>query len=154
MSDKARGALFNILGDITGLTVLDAFAGTGALGFEAVSRGSGRVLAIERDKPAQRVIEQNIASLGLSNQMKLVKATANAWLQTNPGAKFDIVLCDPPYDDLQPNLLSKLAETMAPGGLMVVSWPGGMRLPEFAGCQQIEQRSYGDMQLVFYRKLK
>src|SRR5881392_748421 len=79
MSDKARGALFNVLGDIEGLTFLDAFAGSGALAFEAVSRGAKSIVAIERDRPAHSVIERNIKELGLSGQVKGVKANAGGW---------------------------------------------------------------------------
>lgn len=152
MSDKARGALFNVLGDIEGLTVLDAFAGSGALSFEAISRGAAHALATEIDKPAQRIIEQNVQALGLKEHVKLVKASAGAWLQTNPDATFDLVLCDPPYDDLQPNLLSRLAERVGTSGLFVLSWPGNLDPPEFTNLSQVEQRSYGDIQLIFYRK--
>lgn len=152
MSDKARGALFNILGDIEGLTVLDPFAGTGALSFEAISRGAASAVAIEMDKPAQRVVAQNIAALKLDDRVRLIRASANAWLQTNPDASFDLVLCDPPYNDLQVNLLQRLAAIVAPEGIFVLSWPGSTALPELKGLTQIERRSYGDAQLGFYRK--
>lgn len=152
MSDKGRGALFNILGDIGGMHVLDPFAGTGALSFEAVSRGAASALAIESDRPAQNSIEQNIRALGLGQEVKLVKASANAWLTTNYDDQFDLVLCDPPHDDLQPNLLTRLAQRVMSGGLLVLCWPGSEPAPNFAKFEQIEQRSYGDMQLVFYRR--
>jgi len=154
MSDKARGALFNILGDVEGMTVLDPFAGTGALSFEAISRGAVHALAIESDRPAQRIVEQNIHALGLAEQIKLVSATANAWLQTNHDETFDLVLCDPPHDDLQPNLLTRLAARVLPGGLLVLSWPGNQPVPSFDKFENVEQRSYGDMQLAFYRRLQ
>ncbi len=153
MSDKARGALFNILGDIEGMTVLDPFAGTGALSFEAISRGAKEALAIESDRPAQKIIKQNIRTLGLENQVKLVEASANAWLTTNYDDQFDLVLCDPPHDDLQPNLLTRLAQRVMPNGLLVLSWPGDQEVPDFAKFNKVEQKSYGDMQLVFYRRL-
>jgi 16S rRNA (guanine966-N2)-methyltransferase len=152
MSDKARGALFNILGDIGGLTVLDPFGGTGALSFEAVSRGAANALVIESDRPAQRVIEQNIKALGLRSEVKLITAQTGAWLQTNHDDQFDLVLCDPPHDDLQPNLLMRLSQRVVPGGLLVISWPGSQETPSFPKFDRIEQRSYGDMQLAFYRK--
>lgn len=153
MSDKARGALFNILGDIQGMSVLDPFAGTGALSFEAISRGAAHAIAIDSDRSAQKVIEQNIRTLGVSRQVQLIKASANAWLQTNYDDTFDLVLCDPPYDDLQPNLLSRLAQRVTPEGLLVLSWPEGQDKPEFYNFENVEQRSYGDMQLVFYRRI-
>ena len=152
MSDKVRGALFNMLGDLDGLSVLDAFAGSGALSFEAVSRGAANVLAIDSDREAQKTIAANTKRLGLRN-VKLVKAATNAWLQTADDT-FDIVLCDPPYDDLQPKLLQRLAERVRPDGLLVLSWPGNQEPPALENLQQIEQRSYGDAQLVFYRKIQ
>lgn len=154
MSDKIRGALFNILGDIDGLTVLDAFSGSGALCFEAVSRGAASAVAIDSDIAAQKIIAQNIKSLKLERNVKLVKASANAWLQTNPDAKFDLVLCDPPYNDLQPNLLQRLTSCVESDGVFVLSWPAGAELPEFAGLELIEQRNYGDAELVFYRPIQ
>lgn len=152
MSDKMRGALFNMLGDIGGLTVLDAFAGSGALSFEAVSRGAASATAIDNDRGAQRTIANNVTQLGVGREVKLIKASANAWLQTNPEARFDIVLCDPPYIDLQPNLLARLAQAVKPDGLYVLSWPGSQEPPEaLADLTQLERRNYGDASLVIYR---
>lgn len=153
MSDKMRGALFNILGDISGLRVLDAFAGSGALSFEAMSRGVASVLALDSDRQAQQTIGKNIIQLGLKDSVKLTKANAGAWLTMSDSSKpFDIVLCDPPYADLQPGLLSRLAEVVISGGLFVLSWPGNQELPELPGLALVEQRSYGDGQLGFYRR--
>lgn len=152
MSDKARGALFNILGDIEGMHVLDPFAGTGALSFEAVSRGAASAVAIEIDRPAQKIIEENIRALDVSKEVTLIKASTNAWLTTNHDDTFDLVLCDPPHDDLQPNLLNRLVQRVGIDGLMVLSWPGGQEAPEFNKLDKVEQRSYGDMQLIFYRR--
>lgn len=83
MSDKMRGALFNILGDISGLRVLDAFAGSGALSFEAISRGAAVVVAIERDRRAQQTIVENVDSLGIADEIQVVRANAKAWLRKN-----------------------------------------------------------------------
>ena len=151
MSDKMRGALFNILGDLDGLKILDAFGGSGALAFEAVSRGARQVLVLDNDRLAQKTIAQNIKSLEIGLRVTLVKASANAWLQTNQGAKFDIVLCDPPYDDPQPNLLKRLADCVVPGGIFVLSYPADNELPAFQPIELIKQQSYGDAQLGFYR---
>ncbi len=153
MSDKARGALFNILGDIEGMTVLDPFAGTGALSFEAVSRGAASALAIDSDRSAQKTIEQNIRTLGVGEQVRLVKASANAWLTTNYDETFDLILCDPPYEDLQPNLLTRLAQRVVPDGLLVLSLPSSHPVLSFHGYSLAEEREYGDMKLVFYRKM-
>ena len=151
MSDRVRGALFNILGDVSGLSVLDAFAGSGALSFEAISRGAARAVALESDRLAQKVIAENIESLGVEEETKLIKASAGAWLSTSSDT-FDIVICDPPYNDLQPNLLAKLVERVTAHGTFVLSWPGRKEAPEFEGFQQVEARSYGDAQLFFFAR--
>jgi 16S rRNA (guanine966-N2)-methyltransferase len=151
MSDKMRGALFNALGDIGDLTVLDAFAGSGALSFEAVSRGAYSSLALEADIAAQKVIIANVQRLGLGRAVKLIKANAGSWLQTTPDDVFDIVLCDPPYENLQLNLVQRLAQRVKPGGVLVLSAPGDLEPPTFVGSEQLLQRDYGDAQLIFYR---
>jgi len=153
MSDKIRGALFNALGDIEDLTVLDAFAGSGALSFEAISRSARSAIAIDNDRSAQMTIAQNIKSLGLGNKVKLIKASANAWLQTNPEAMFDLVLCDPPYDELQMNVLQKLTSRVKPGGVIVFSLPpkANITLPE--QFELLTGKSYGDAQLVYFRRV-
>src|SRR5258708_5562120 len=82
MSENIRGALFNALGELGGLNVLDAFAGSGALGFEALSRGAKSAVLVEADRLAQKTIAENIQTLGLETRAKLVKASASAWLST------------------------------------------------------------------------
>jgi len=150
MSDKIRGALFNILGDIKELTVLDAFAGSGALALEAISRGAHSAVAIDNDRSAQKIIAQNCKLLGLTRRVKCIAASANAWLQTNPEARFDLVLCDPPYNDLQPNLIARLTTVLAPNGVFVVSWPGDQPSPTLPGLKLLSQHTYGDAQLLFF----
>lgn len=151
MSDKMRGALFNTLGDINGLSILDAFAGSGALSFEAVSRGA-KTLALDRDRQAQKTIAGNISDLGLQKEIKLVKASANAWLSTT-NEQFDIVLCDPPYEDVQQPLLAKLAERAKMGGMAVFSLPPGLGFRLDGRFEPALNKDYGDGQLVFYRRI-
>lgn len=155
MSDRVRGALFNVLGELDGLTVLDAFAGSGALGFEAISRGADHVVCIESDRLAQQAIIRNIQSLNLTKRVSLIKATANAWLGTNPDTQFDIVLCDPPYDNLQLSLVSRLAARTSVGGILVLSVPSNSAIA--LSSEQFElltTKDYGDAQLVFYRRIR
>lgn len=152
MSDKARGGLFNTLGDIEGLTVLDAFAGSGALAFEAVSRGASFAVMIENDTLAQRTIETNIKKLQLHGAVKLVKASVNAWLRTADGT-FDVILCDPPYDNLQSKLLEKIAEHTKPDGIIVFSSPPHATIPLSTNYQLLTTKPYGDAQLAFYRRI-
>ncbi len=152
MSDKMRGALFNILGDIQGLTVLDAFAGSGALSFEAISRGAKHATVIEIDKSAHSQILKNIKTLQMENEIKAVRANASGWSDNNPEVKFDLVLLDPPYDDLPHELLAKIARHAVPQGLVALSYPGNKQPPTFSGLELITAKLYGDSQLAFYRK--
>jgi 16S rRNA (guanine966-N2)-methyltransferase len=154
MSDKVRGALFNVLGDITGLTLLDVFAGSGALAFEAASRGIKSVVAIDKESAAHKVIGQNAKDLHISLQVKAVKANAGGWSIHNMEKKFDIVLLDPPYDDTQDNLLARLIKRhVKKGGLAVLSYPGHAKPPDFDNTIVAATKNYGDAQLVFYRKI-
>ena len=153
MSDKVRGAMFNVLGDIEGLTFLDAFAGSGALAIESVSRGAESVIAIDKDNAAHRIIEQNIKELHLSPQIKAVKASAGGWSMHNMEKKFDVVILAPPYDNLQEVLLKKLAKRhVKQNGLLVLDWPGKQKPVDFEKFDVAAQKIYGDAQLVFYRK--
>lgn len=152
MSERMRGALFNALGDIAGLTVLDAFAGSGALGFEALSRGARHVTAVDIDKSAITTVVNSANALGVSRQLKAIRAGVAAWLETSPATQaFDIVLADPPYDDLQTASLQKLAARFKPAGIFVLSWPGKAKAPDFDGLGLVQQSGYGDSQLLFYR---
>jgi 16S rRNA (guanine(966)-N(2))-methyltransferase RsmD len=152
MGDKIRGALFNILGDIDGLTVLDAFAGSGALSFEAISRGAASALAIDLDKEAHLTIQANIVTLGLVGKVIVMRKNVAGWSRNNKDKKYDIVLADPPYDDIRPMLLQTLITQVKPDGIFVLSWPGNEPVREFKDVAVLTSKSYGDAQLVFYRK--
>ncbi len=153
MSDKVRGALFNMLGDINGLSILDAFAGSGALSLEAISRGAEYVVAIDIDKRAYNTMVSNARALNIDKkQLRTVRANVSSWSDNNENEAFDIAIVAPPYDDLQPPLLEKIVRHAKDKGLYVLDWPGHKSPPEFSGLQQLAQRNYGDAQLVFYRK--
>jgi 16S rRNA (guanine966-N2)-methyltransferase len=114
--DRVRETLFNWLGqDLPGWTCLDLFAGSGALGFEAASRGAARVIMIERDARAIRALEHNRATLGAS-QLDILRVDALAWLANNRET-FDLILIDPPFDSgLAAPVLADLARHLKPGG--------------------------------------
>lgn len=154
MSDKIRGALFNALGDITGLTLLDAFAGSGAIGIEALSRGAASVTFLEVDRDAFETIRKNIQDLELSDVSKVMHINARSWSYRHNTERFDLVICDPPYDQLQETVIEKLAKHTKPGGLMVLSLPphGDVRIPA-EKFEKLTQKSYGDAELVFYRRI-
>lgn len=150
MSDKVRGGLFGVLGDISGLSVLDAFAGSGALSLEATSRGAASAVAIDIDKNAVETAKKNIQKLGVASQIKVTRANASGWSKNNPEAVFDLILCDPPFDDLQLTRLQALTNHLQPSGIFVINWPGKLEVPEFSGLEIAQQKNYGDAQLVFY----
>lgn len=159
MGDRVRSALFARLlshRSIDGAKVLDAFAGTGALGLEALSRGAGSVTFVERDKVALRVLRGNIKLLGVSEQVTVVSTSVKTWLDTKDQSdSYDIVLADPPYNYPQPETVSRLVETLQPGGLMILSYPGRLRVPyQPIGVVVVDDfRSYGEATLAVFRKL-
>jgi 16S rRNA (guanine966-N2)-methyltransferase len=154
MSDKVRGALFNVLGDIDGLNFLDAFAGSGALAFEAASRGAASVTAIDKDRAAHSVLDRNVKELRLQPVIHVVRANTGGWSIHNMQKKFDVLLLDPPYTDLQVNLLGRLVKRhLSQEGLAVLSYPGKEEPPRFEGAEIASTKKYGDSQLVFYRKV-
>jgi 16S rRNA (guanine966-N2)-methyltransferase len=151
MSDKVRGALFNILGDIEGLSVLDAFSGSGALAYEAVSRGAISVVAIDIDPTAVNIIKKNCISLGLEKQIKAIRSNSASWSENNSNRKFDIVIAAPPYDNIKPNILDKLKVHVNKNGIYVLDWPGKLDKVILDGFNIVSAKKYGDAQLVFYR---
>jgi len=124
-SDKLRETLFNILAPrIEGARVVDGFAGTGALGIEALSRGAAHVTFVERDRRASALIESNLALCGVKQGYTIVCGDVAAALRRmREGAEFDFVLLDPPYDtgpDTVTQTLEAAAGRLATDGLVVL----------------------------------
>jgi len=153
MGERVKGSLFNILGErVKNARVLDAFAGTGALGIEAISRGATHATFIERDGVAYKNIVDNITTLGIEDQTKAVKSPVASWIDTYQGEPFDIIFVDPPYHDTQFSTVVKLMGLLKPGALMVLSQPGRDECPTRPGVVVVDNRSYGDATLVFFRR--
>ena len=114
--DRVRETLFNWLGqDLAGWRVLDAFAGSGALGFEAASRGAVRVVMIERDPASVAALQENRVRLG-ADAVEIVRAEALAWIDATD-RRFDVVFLDPPFrQNLLPAALARLSQRLAEGG--------------------------------------
>lgn len=153
MSEKARGAVFSVLGDINGLAVLDAYSGSGALSLESISRGAKSAVAIELDKTAQKSIRANIESLDVADKMTLFPGNWRRWSNQHQSQLFDIVLCDPPYDRVLIQDIQKLGQHVKEDGLLVLSWPGHLKADELTGFRALKTNHFGDSQLVFYRKI-
>ena len=153
MSEKIRGAIFNALGDIEGLTVLDPFSGSGALCFEAISRGAKHAHAIDADKGAYQIIKKNIEGLHLDDEIKVTHAYADSWSTRHKAELFDLVFLDPPYDNVVLETAEKLAYHTKQGGIAVFSLPPEARivLPT-KDFEQVSRKEYGDATLAFYRR--
>lgn len=154
MSEKIRGAIFNALGDIGGLSVLDAYAGTGAVSIEAISRGAASAVALDADKRAARTIKENIELLGLEDKIESSLIYAHSWSRRNQTKQFDIVILDPPYDAVEPKELLMLAKHCRQGGIIILSLPPhtGFKYGE-SQRELLSQKQYGDAELYFYRAL-
>lgn len=152
MGERIRNAIFNSIGsEIKDAKVLDAFAGSGAIGIEAISRGAKSVVFVERDRIAQKIIENNIRTLGIEGQSQLVKASVSSWSNTIDDT-FDIIFADPPYHDPQLSTVSRLFPLLKPNGLMVLSYPGRGEMPTETGVVVVDNRSYGTAALAYYRQ--
>lgn len=154
-SDRVRESLFNVLTarlDLTGCAVLDLYAGSGALGLEALSRGAASALLVESDQRAAAVITDNIAALGLPGAT-LRRGSVAAVLATGTHRPVDLVLADPPYDvgaDELGAMLALLTEHgwAAPGTVAVIERPAsGPALGWPADWAEWPARRYGDTRL-------
>jgi 16S rRNA (guanine966-N2)-methyltransferase len=145
MTGRARESLFSILGArLPDAVVLDLFAGSGSLGLEALSRGAGRVVFVERDASALKALRRNIERVGLGGEVvRADVATAVGGL----GGAFDLVFVDPPYamgDGEVADVLAALEAVTAPGAAVVLHRraKGPAMLPEFLTWR--DERRYGD----------
>ncbi len=158
-SDLLRQAIFNVVGPrVAGARVLDLFAGTGALGVEALSRGAAEATFVERDRAALASLQGNLTDLALSARARIVPGDALAAIAAlaRAGDRFDCVLIDPPYAG---DLARQCVETLAPGGILsenavlLVQAFHKTDLPERAGAlSRAWQRRYGETRLTLYRK--
>lgn len=152
--ERIKNALFNSISQhLEGAVVLDAFAGSGALGLEAISRGAKTAVLVEKDRVAQRIISKNIELLGVENEVKLVASPVASWLAEQPNEPtYDIIFADPPYHDPQLSTALKLIGLLKPNGLMILSYPGRGEVPTELGVVVVDNRSYGDAALAYYRR--
>jgi 16S rRNA (guanine966-N2)-methyltransferase len=145
-TDRVREATFNdltSLGAVDDAVVLDAFAGSGALGIEALSRGAARCTFVERDRAARRVVEANLAATGLEHRARLVGDDALAHLGATRDA-YDLVLLDPPHAyDAWPRLLALVGEHLAGDGVVVVESDRTVAAPDDGRWSVLREKRYG-----------
>jgi 16S rRNA (guanine966-N2)-methyltransferase len=150
-SDRVRESIFNIVGPLDGAEVLDLYAGSGAMGLEALSRGAAHATFVERDGDAVRTIERNLDKLRLKATVVRRDAVTALAHEAGTGRKYDLVLLDPPYDmyaDLQPQLARYLPAVLAEDGLLVVETDARVE-PELPLTLRTS-RKYGSVRVTVY----
>ena len=157
-SDRVRESVFNILlngvldFEIAGARVLDLFAGTGALGIEALSRGAAFCQFVEDETEARSLIRGNVEALGLGGVTRIFRRDATNLGAAGRNTGFTLVFCDPPYDrGLAPLALGSALKGgwLAPGALVVIEERVGVDLVLPAGFSEIDRRSWGQTEVVF-----
>ena len=151
-SDRVRESAFNLIGPVDGASVLDLFAGSGAMGLEALSRGAESATFVEADRRAAETIDENLAKLRLTGA-RIVRDDAVRALaaEASAGRKYDLVLVDPPYDlypELEPKLARYLPHVLADGGLLVVET--GARVEPQLPLEQRTSRRYGSARVTLF----
>lgn len=154
-TDRVKENLFNILSPyVAGAQVLDLFAGTGALGIEALSRGAAHCLFVEKDAAAARIVQKNLVAAHVEDRSTLRRADAFQVLRA--GGQYDLILLDPPYPlGLIPKILEEISRSglLCEGGIIAAENEGP--LPEAAGClRRMDERRYGRVWLSFYQTTK
>ena len=151
-ADKVREALFSILGPVEALRVLDLYAGSGALGLEALSRGAASATFVESARPALAAIRANLDAVG--EEAEVVASDAIKWLRSADGREgaFDLVFCDPPYD-AAPRIAQQLADLLprvtGPQALIVTE--SSKRNPLVIDLPLSDERTYGDTRIAIHR---
>lgn len=159
--EMARGALFNALADrVPDASVLDLFAGSGALGLEALSRGAASCLFVERDPTALKALTKNIAKCGMADRARVVRMEVTAALPGIPG-RFDLVFVDPPFPDLaewragglMDGAMREACRLTSPEGVLVFRLEDGKASPpDWPGLRLTADRKYGRSRICRYEK--
>ena len=152
--DRVREAVFSILGSVEGARTLDLFAGSGAMGLEALSRGATSCLFVERDREAVRVIHANLAKLHLTGAVVVARDAAAALREERDrGRRYDLVLADPPYEEWERHELA-LAElvplVLADNGLAIVETAD--RVEPALPLDLVTTRRYGSARITVFSR--
>jgi 16S rRNA (guanine966-N2)-methyltransferase len=154
-SDRAREAAFNLIGPVDDATVLDLFAGSGAMGLEALSRGAASAVFVENDREARRTIDRNLDKLGLTGARVVPQDAVRALAtEASAGRRYDLVLVDPPYEmfaSMQNGLSRYLPAVLAEDGLVVVETHAGEE-PELPSLALRTSRRYGSARISLFEQ--
>ncbi len=150
--DKLRETLFNILAPLVdGARVLDGYAGTGAIGIEALSRGAAHVTFVERDRRAQSLIADNLKLCGVADGCAIIRADLDRAAADLPPASFDLVLLDPPYDCDAASAMAPVARLLAANGTLVLEHARRRPAPAVVGeLTRTREVVSGDSALALY----
>ncbi len=150
MSSRARLAIFNMIGeDVQNAFVLDAYAGSGALGLEALSRGAWLALFIDNDPKAVKIINRNAEDLGFREKgsgAMLKNIRKEAPTATD---RFSLVFADPPYENYEPEMITELARLTAESGMLIASTPEPG--PEIEGMEKVKEKKYARAHITIYK---
>lgn len=148
MGDRERLAIINFLRSrLSGAHVLDAFAGSGALGMEALSNGAADVAFFEDHPEAIKTIKSNLAKLKFDQNTFILRKVPPV------GIKYDIILVDPPYDHPQYATVERLTKNLVPGGLLILSHPASPVPPIFVGLSLLSDKRYAAAHIKIYEKI-
>ena len=150
--DMVRESLFAILGErVLGCRFLDLYAGTGAVGIEAASRGAARVTFVEKTPSIVEYLQRNLSGTGMEERARVLRADAERACHrlARTGERFDIVFLGPPYSLLTERAVAAAAKVLAPDGVLVVQHPSRRQAPVPAGLQLLSARRYGDNTISF-----
>jgi 16S rRNA (guanine966-N2)-methyltransferase len=158
-SDRLRETIFNILAHayadpVEGAAVIDLFAGTGAMGLEAISRGAKLTLFVDDGTKARALLRANVDALGLGGATKIFRRDARKLGLAPAGDRFDLAFLDPPYGKqlAEPTLIAlRDGGWLSPQALVIVEEAAEVALDIPAGFTLLEKRAYGDTQIVFLR---
>lgn len=158
-SDRVKEAMFSIIqGMETDALVLDLFAGTGALGLEAWSRGAKRVIFVEPNSLARKALWANIEKTGIASQAQISKLDALSFLRKYDEEPFDLIFMDPPYDNkISTQVLNIIADKklLSPRGIII--WEKSSKdspLQPVSGLKLVKEKQYGDTMLLFLEQIK
>lgn len=156
VTDKVRAAIFSTLASrAESATVLDLYAGSGALGLEALSRGAKQVVLVDQSLGVVKAIKQTVDSLEGANQVEVIKARAEKVVNEHAELerRFDLIFFDPPYAMFDLQIVKKLENLLQYSGLVVVSCSSKTDLPQATGgLNLVQKRIYGDAQIGYFEK--
>jgi 16S rRNA (guanine(966)-N(2))-methyltransferase RsmD len=151
ISDRVKESLFGALGRrVEASRFLDLYAGSGAIGIEALSRGAAHATFVERARPAVAVIRENLDRTGLADRATVRATAVEPFLASAPGGPWDVVVLDPPYAERTLDLpLERLRPHLAPGAVVVVKHFWRTPMPAGAGLAVTRSRRFGETALTF-----